>query len=169
MAQVNGNKYVAIVSGFLQEVYSAVSGGASGTLVALDANGKLDATIMPTGIGADTKDITASEALAAGDFVNIYNSSGVKCRKADASVAGKQAHGFVKAQVNQNATATVYLGGTNDQCSALTPGPVWLSATAGLSTGTPPSGSGQVVQKLGAALSATEIAFEPGDPITLVT
>ena len=169
MAQVNGNKFLAIVSGWITEVYSAVSGGGPGSLVALGADSKLDPSIMPTGIGAEIKQITATEALAAGDFVNIYNSSGVKCRKADATTAGKQAHGFVLAPVLQNATADVYVSGINNACSALTPGPVWLATTAGGCTGTAPSGSANVVQKVGAALSATEVAFEPGDPVTLVT
>ena len=52
----------------------AASAGASdaGKLVALDAAGRINTTMMPTGIGADTAIIVASEALSAGDLVNIY-------------------------------------------------------------------------------------------------
>src|SRR5690606_35480393 len=57
----------------------------AGKLAMLDANGRLDSTMMPVGIGADTASIQASEALAAGDFVNIHSSSGARVRKADAA------------------------------------------------------------------------------------
>ena len=52
---------------------------------------------VASGGGADTGTVTTSEALAAGDLVNIWNSSGAKARKADATTAGKEAHGFVLA------------------------------------------------------------------------
>jgi hypothetical protein len=74
---------------------------------------------MPTGIGADTASITASEALAAGDLVNIYDSTGAKCRKADASTSGKEAHGFVLAAVESAASATVYFEGSNTQVTGI--------------------------------------------------
>ena len=102
--------------------------------------------MMPVGIAADTKAITTSEALAAGDFVNIWNSSGAKVRKADASVAGKEAHGFVLAAVGSGNPATVYFEGTNTQVTGATPGPVFLSTTPGLSTSTSPSGAGNSLQ-----------------------
>ena len=66
-------------------VVSAGAGNA-GDIPALDATGKLDMSVMPNGIGADTAIIEASESLTAGDFVNIYNNTGTAIvRKADAS------------------------------------------------------------------------------------
>jgi hypothetical protein len=112
--------------------------------------------------------IAASEALAAGDFVNIYSSSGAKCRKADASTAGKEAHGFVLASVESAANATVYFEGTNTQVTGQTPGPVFLSATPGLATSTAPSSSGNVVQRIGFAIATTAINFQCQLPIVLV-
>lgn len=91
---------------------SSAGAGDSGKVVALDGAGRIDSTMMPVGIGADTASITASEALAAGDLVNIWNSTGAKARKADATVAGKEAHGFVLASVSNGASATVYFEGT---------------------------------------------------------
>jgi len=128
---------------------TSAGAGDSGKIPALGATGKLDQSFMPTGIGADTASITASEALAAGDFVNIYDATGAKCRKADASTAGKEAHGFVLAAVENAAEATVYFEGTNDQVTGLTPGKQYLSSTPGLCTATAPSGSGNVVQRVG--------------------
>lgn len=112
---------------------------------------------------ANTATGTASAALAANDLVNIY-SGGV--RKADAS-AGYPAHGFVDAAVSSGATATVLFGGTISGLSSLTKGPVYLSATAGALTNTPPSGSGQIVQQVGVATSATTVDFEALEEITL--
>lgn len=137
-------------------------------VVALDSTGRIDNSMMPAGIGADTAIIVASEALSAGDFVNIWDSTGAKVRKADASTAGKEAHGFVLAAVSNGGNATVYFEGPNTQVTGLTPGNVFLSAsTPGLATNTAPSGTGQVVQRLGVATSATAINFEAAQPIVL--
>lgn len=146
---------------------SSAGAGDTGKLVALDASGRIDTTMMPVGIGADTQTITASEALAAGDFVNIWNSTGAKVRKADATVAGKEAHGFVLAAVSSAAPATVYFEGTNTAVTGQTPGNVFLATTAGTATTTAPSGTGNVVQRIGFATSATTINFQSQPPIML--
>lgn len=165
-------KFLRILAGVIAELEALVtSGGAgdAGKIVATDSTGKLDQSLMPVGMGADTKILVASENLAAGDKVNIWNDAGTaKARKADATTAGKEANGFVLAAVSLGNNATVYFDGTNTQLSGLTPGAVYYLATvAGQITTTPPSGSGNVVQRVGRALSATELSFEPGEPITL--
>lgn len=163
-------KYISLVSGILTEIQALVTSagaGDDGKLVALDATGKLDGSVMPVGIGADTAAITASEALAAGDLVNIWNSTGFKVRKADATTPGKEAHGFVLAAVSNGATATVYFEGSNTQKSGLSPGPYFLSTTAGAITQTPPSTAGQIVQEIGYATSATVLNFQAQRPVTL--
>lgn len=165
------DKYIRNNAGTLTEVEAKVTSagaGDAGKIPALDGSGRLDTSMMPVGIGADTAVIVASEALAAGDFVNIWNSTGAKARKADASASGKEAHGFVLAAVSNAANATVYFEGTNTQVTGLTPGVVFLSAsTAGQATGSAPSGTGQVVQRLGVAISTTAINFDGGPPIVL--
>lgn len=148
-------------------VASSAGAGDAGKVAALDGAGRLDATMMPVGIGADTASIQASENLAAGDFVNVHNSGGARVRKADATTAGKEAHGFVLGAVSSGANATVYFEGSNTGVSGQTPGTVFLATTAGGATGTAPSASGNVVQKLGVAISATAINFERGEPIVL--
>ena len=149
-------------------VISAGAGNA-GNVVALDATGKLDNSVMPSGIGAKTSIAPASEALTAGNYVNLWNDAGtLKVRKADATTSGKYADGFVLAAVTQGNNATVYLEGTNTQLSGLTAGSqYYLATTAGGGTATAPSASGNVVQRLGKAFSATEIGFEPSQPIVL--
>lgn len=146
---------------------SSAGAGDSGKLVALDGAGRIDNTMMPVGIGADTASIQASENLAAGDFVNVWNSSGARIRKADATTAGKEAHGFVLAAVTSGANGTVYFEGTNTGVSGQTPGPVFLHTTAGQASATAPGTAGNVVQRIGFAVSATAINFQSQPPVTL--
>lgn len=147
---------------------TSAGAGDSGKIPALDGSGKLDTSFMPTGIGADTAAIATSETLAAGDFVNIWNNSGTaNVRKADATTSGKEAHGFVLAAFTHPTTATVYFEGSNTAVSGKTPGVQFLSTTAGSCTTTAPSGSGNVVQRLGIATSATNINVEFQAPIVL--
>jgi len=164
-------KLLRLISGVVTEVFgvqTSAGAGNAGDIVALDDTGKIDATMMPVGIGADTKVIQASEALAAGDFVNVHNASGsARVRKADATTAGKEADGFVLAAFASGANATVYFEGTNTQVSGAVPGPVFLQTTAGQSGAAVPATAGNVVQRLGVAVSATEINFERGVPVTL--
>jgi hypothetical protein len=167
-----GNKYLSLVAGIKTEVAASQSSagvGDAGKIPALDATGKLDTSMMPVGIGAETDSIACTENLAAGDFVNIYSSSGAKCRKADATTAGKEAHGFVLSGFTSGQTAIVYrMSQSNTQLSGLTPGAKqFLSTTAGGRTETCPSASGNIVQVLGVAVSASAMEFIPTDPITL--
>lgn len=159
------DKYLRLNSGVPTETTATVTSagaGNAGDIVALDDTGRLDNSVLPTGVGVDVKTLVASENLAAGDFVNIFSDAGTaKCRKADASTAGKQAHGFVLASVTSGNEGSVYFEGANTQVSGATPGDVYLSATtAGGFTSTPPSGSGKVVQRVGVAVGATEINVE---------
>lgn len=166
------DKYLKQASGRLAEVeglQASAGAGDAGKIPALDASGKLDASMMPTGIAADTASILASENLAAGDLVNVYSNSGTSnCRKADGTTTGKPADGFVLASVTSGANATVYFAGSNSQVSGLTPGPAYLSgSTAGLTSHTPASGTGKTMQRVGTVIDATTLKFEPHTPIDL--
>lgn len=164
-------KFLRLVGGIVSEVLGVqVSGGAAnaGDIPALNDQGRLDMSVMPVGMGADTAQIEASEALSAGDFVNVWDDGGTaKVRKADASMGGKDAHGFVLAAVASGSSATVYFEGTNDQVTGQVPGLAFLQTTAGKSGQTVPSGAGQVVQQVGVAVSATAVNFERGMPVVL--
>lgn len=167
-----GNKYLSQVSGVLTEqntVQTSAGAGDAGKLAALDASGRWDVSMMPTGIGADTATVVASEALSAGDLVNIWNDSGTgKARKADASTSGKEAHGFVLSSVLLGANATVYWEGTNAGLTGMTAGVQFLSdSTPGHVTSTAPTGTGKTVQVVGFATAATSMNFEYSAPIVL--
>lgn len=165
--------FLRIVAGVVTQAFGIqTSAGAAnaGDIPALGEDGRLDNSMMPVGIGADTVSIPASEALAAGDEVNIWSDSGAaKARKADASTTGKESIGFVLAAVTSGANATVYFEGTNTQKTGLTPGASYfLSATTpGGVSDVSPSATGQVSQYVGIAVSATELSYESARPINL--
>lgn len=161
------DKPLQLVSGLPTEVEAktaSAGAGDAGKIVALNSSGVIDATMMPPGIGADAKTFTASEAIAAGDIVHIHDSSGAKVRKADATTSGKPAVGFAQSAIANGASGTVTFEGVLTGLSGLTIGAAYyLGTTAGTITATPPTGSGNIVQKIGTAISATELSFEPGD------
>lgn len=165
-------KYLKAQNGYpTEQAATVVSTGTAngGDIAALDDTGRLDASVMPVGIAADVATLPATEALAVGDFVNIYSATGTaSVRKADASNAGKEAHGYVLAAVTSGANATIYFDGRNTAVTGMTPGVAFLSATnPGKATATCPTGSGQLQQRIGVAVAATEINFEAVTPIVL--
>jgi hypothetical protein len=153
-----------------QETYTGktTSAGAadSGEIVALDSTGKLDPTLFPNGFGSDVTTFLAGEALTAGNFVYI-NATG-QVLKADATLPAKAARGYVLSNVANAASATVYFDEANTAVTGLTPGAsYYLSTTPGGVTTTPPAtnGSGQIIQELGFASSATNIHVNIQEPI----
>ncbi|MBX0328259.1 hypothetical protein K2Z83_11285 [Oscillochloris sp. ZM17-4] len=119
-------------------------------------DGKLDSSFLPS-TSDSSETIQASEALSAGDWVNIYNVSGSRrVQKALATDNTKPAHGYVSAAVNSGANASVFTRGINPvvPLSGFTTAdvgkPVFLSAgTSGGVTKTPPGAAGNIVQRLG--------------------
>lgn len=164
-------KFLTQIGGNLQEnVPLATSAGAAdaGKIPGLDSAGRLDMSMMPVGLGAHTQVITASEALSAGAFVNIYDNAGAfAVRNADAAT-GKRAHGFVLGAVTNGSQATVYPDGLNTALTGLTAGDYYLSDSAvGAATKTPPTAAGKMVQRVGSSMNATTINCDLGQPIIL--
>lgn len=172
------DRYIGLINGRLKGLVEAnvTSAGPAdaGKIVALDASGKLDMSLLPVGIGADSTTMTAMEALSAGDFVSVFSDSGTpKVRKADASApsATRRAHGFVLQAAAAGAPVTVYWEGSNTALSGLTPGTTYaLSHTnpgkvveLHAATGTP----GHTLQVLGVAISSTVLSTEIGEPLVL--
>lgn len=140
----------------------------AGKIPALDAGGKLDVTLLPNGVGPATALLPATENLAAGDFVNIYDNAGTpSVRKADASNS-RRASGYVLSAVTSGNNATVYFEGQNNQVSGLTAGQRIYLSTSGQVTSTVPALPGsQIHQLLGKALGATLMDVEIDDEIVL--
>ncbi len=165
-------KPIQLVNGkFTQVEATVVSAGAgdAGEVVALDSSGKIDVSVLPTGVGPNVKVILASEAIGAGKYVNVWDNGGTpNIRLADNS-NGREAHGFVKDAVASAANGTVYFEGTNDDLSGLTPGARQYLGTAGGVTATPPTfaGGAAIHQLVGSAISATEIDTDIDDCVVL--
>ncbi len=156
-------------SGILDDtIINASATSAANKIPKLDGSGRLPSAMLPVGVGADTVTMTTSETIASGDLVNIWDSTGAKVRKADATIAGKEAHGFVLVGAAAAASVDVYFEGTNTAMSTLVAGTRYLATTAGTTTATAPSGAGNVVQRVGFAISTTAMNFQSGVPITLV-
>jgi hypothetical protein len=168
-------RFISLVNGIKTSLTAiTASAGVSdgGKIVATNqTTGKLDMTLMPSGIGAETDAIVADVGgLTSGDMVNIYSNGGtLTARKADATTEGKHAHGFVTDTVTAGNNATVHRPGqTNSGLTGLTVGNVYfLSVTAGAVTDIPPEDVGNIVQSLGIAMSATTLAFNPSEAVTL--
>lgn len=167
------DKYVSLNSaGNFQEVEGLVTSagaGDSGKIPALDNTGRLDDSLMPVGIVPEVKDVVTSENLSAGNLVNLYDNGGtLTARKADASNAYR-ANGFVLAATTSPAAARVYFEGSITGLSGLTPGATYIldDTAGGIVTTSAGFGTGDIVQQVGFALSATELLFEAG-PVTIL-
>lgn len=158
-------KYVSVqTNGSYKEVHGLTTSiGATDAykIVQTNAAGTIDVTLLPTGIGAETQSILASENLSAGNVVEVYSNAGTpNVRKADAS-SGRLAKGFVLASVTSGQNATVYFEGTVTGLTGLTPGDkLFLSASsAGTVTATAPTTAAHYVQPVGFAMSTTSFSF----------
>jgi len=169
-------RFMTLISGLRTMVEALVtSAGAAdaGKIIATNADGKLDGSLLPAGIGANVQIVDSSEALGAGKFVNLWNDGGtLKARLADNS-NGRQAHGFVKDAVASGNPATVYpLDVNNTAMVGLTVGSRYYLGTAGgtISTALDPldvANANKVHQYLGIALSATELITDDDSYVTL--
>lgn len=98
--------------------------------------------------------------VTAGNYVNIYNDAGtVKVRPAEATTAltVKKAHGFVLDTVAAGNNVAVYFDGVNTAIAGLTIGQDYVLGSNGgvLAVTAPPAASGDIIQHLGVAISAT--------------
>lgn len=146
-------------------VQSSAGAGDAGKYPALDAAGKLDSTFMPAGLAVDAITVLASETIAAGAMVNVYNNAGtLNVRNADQSTAsrGKYCNGFCNVGISSAASGTVTFSGIVSGQTALTPGATQFLGTAGAITTTVNVTAGQICQEVGYALSATTMQFYPG-------
>lgn len=169
MATQETQGFLARVAGKTKQLFGlAVSAGAAdaGKLVSTGSDGKLDASLMPVGIGANTTIAMASEAIGAGKFVNFHSNAGaLGVRLADNS-NGRQADGYVKDAVLNAVQATVYpLDTTNASMTELVPGARYWLGTAGgtISAALDPMDSanaGKICQELGVAKSTTELVTD---------
>ena len=166
-------KPLQLVNGVFTQVEASItSAGAadSGKIVALNGSGKVDNTMLPT---AASFTATASEAIAAGALVNLYNNAGtINIRNADASGGiAKKADGFAPNAIASGATGEVdFDNSVISGLSGLTVGAIYYlsGSTPGAITTTPPSTATYIVHRVGKAKSATELIFDvSSSPVVL--
>ena len=136
----------------------------AGKAVILGADGKISSTMVNAAGNANSRVMTASETLVAGNWINIHESSGSKVRKADAST-GKHAMGYVLDNCASGGTVTVYFEGENTAVTGMTAGDVYLSNTPGAGQAASPTGAGVLSQVVGVATSATSVNYQSGPVI----
>ena len=169
------NKFITLLTTGKQALISAITNSAgiadANKIVSTGTDGKLNISLFPAGVDVQAENAIASEALASGNWINIFDDAGVrKIRKADAA-NNRPANGFVLEGIASGESGIFYAAGINAQLSGLAPGATYfLSAdTPGTLTNTMPSlTSGNFVQFLGYASSATSLRFEYDEPIYIV-
>lgn len=162
-------RYLNVVAGVPTQVAASESAAAE-VIVATNAGGTIDPSFLPPGVGVEVITLVASEALSAGALVNVYNNAGTpNVRNANATAAGKEAHGYVIAGFASSATATVYLTGRIPALLAAVAnaGDIYLGTTAGQAVLVAPSAAGNVVQQVGFAYSTVAAQFNPGQVFVL--
>ena len=165
----NDGKFLNLTNGkktLESAIDSSAGAGDANKIIMTDSSGLIDSTFIPS-IGDIS--VEASEALDAGDFVELHLDGGtLKMRKADNSNA-RQADGYVLNAVAAAANGVIkpLHVGVNNGLSGLTIGTRYFLGTAGDVTTTPPTGSGELVQCLGIARSATELYMTPEDPVLI--
>lgn len=152
---------------------SSAGAGDEGKIVALNASGKIDATMMPADYDPEGYylSVTAAGNIAAGDLVNYHNASGAKVRKADCSSNGFFANGFAPAAILDTVAGNIRLaqGTLTKTGHGLAIGATVYQdpATPGGLTVTPPSTTGQYAQRVGFVIDANTIQIDCQTPILL--
>lgn len=168
--------FLARVAGKTRQIFGlAVSAGAAdaGKIPALGPDGRFDLSMMPSGVGVQTTQATASEAIGAGKFVNFFDNGGAFSMRLADNSNGRAADGFVTEAVASAAVGSVYpLDGTNASLTGLTVGTHYWLGTAGGVVATPldeadAGNVNKISQHLGVAKSATELVTNDDDYVVL--
>ena len=155
----------------IQGTVASAGAGNDGDIVALDGAGKIDLSVLPVGVGPDTKILPVSDAtgLVAGNYVNIFDDGGTESVRLADNSNGRAAHGFVVAAFADASNATIYFEGANAGLAGLASGRVYLGTAGGViqTPLTPVTDTGKIHQLLGVSLSATEVNTDIDDCILL--
>ena len=112
--------------------------------------------------------IAASEDIADGSLCNIWSNAGVcELRNADNTDPTKTADVFVLKGASAGGVPQIYgPGAVNTALGGLTPGEGYWLGTGGGIVGVAPATehSGDAVQSIGKAISATSLMFAAGEP-----
>lgn len=159
------DKYISISgSGHLEKSATVISAGVgnAGQIPALDANGLLDPSVMPSGITPDQKAGTSNGAITAKDLVYM-EAAGTIARASAAAGTPHRCDGWATTSVATGQPVIMQLEGKISGLTGLVAGTKYFlsNTTAGGLTATPPSATGEMWQYVGTAMSTTELNFEP--------
>lgn len=131
-------------------------------------------SIQIGGVSVTNTDPTQGKAAAASSISGaqrlVYVRADGKLALADASTEGKETLAFVSGDHAPGDEVTYHTSGRVTGLSGLVPGARYFMTTTPGVLGAAPDGSvgsGLVVQQVGTAVSATELAFSTSLPITL--
>lgn len=148
-----------------------------GTMISLQVeviSSQVELSIQVGGLSITNTDPTqgiATMSVAIGGAQRlVYVQADSQLALADATAEGKETLAFVNSPHALGEATAYHTAGRVTGLSGLVPGtPYFMTTTPGV-IGVAPSGSvgsGLVVQQVGTAVSATELAFSPSVPITL--
>ncbi len=163
-------RYITFVNGIKTwaEAIIASTGVADAfKLISTDSTGRISSTFLPVGLGLSTKTYPATEALSAGQFVDIYDNSGTASARVADNTNGRTANGFVLSAVSQGQNALVYLQGENTALTGLTSGTQYYLGAGGAPTTTITTTAGQVIQPLGYGTASGGILFEYDEAVVV--
>lgn len=166
-------KFLAWVTGRVAEVQPVTTSAGAGDatkMAQLDANGKWDSSLMPSGITPDQKTANANGTITAKDLVYM-EAAGTIARATAASGTPQQCMGWATTSVTTGNPVTMQLEGIVSGLTGLTAGSRYFLSDVtpgGLLISPGPVGSGKLAQYIGTALSTTELNFEPDDGVLLV-
>lgn len=165
-------KFLAWVSGRTTEVQPVTTSagvGDASKMIQLDANGLLDASLMPSGIVPDQITANANGSITARDLVYVEAAGTIA--RASAAAAGNEAIGWATSSVTTGQPVTVQLEGKIVGLSGLTAGSRYFLSDVtpgGLLVSPGPTGAGKLAQYVGTAMSSTVLTFEPDTAVLLV-
>lgn len=108
--------------------------------------------------------LPTSEALSAGQLVNIFSDGGVAKVRQAARDTNRPADGYIVNNYGTGDIAAVFTSGVNPFSSGLTVGALWLSTAGGVQDSSPIAGTTQTV---GFAISGNAYVFQRGLPIEI--
>lgn len=150
------NLYMALLPIYsaLRNVMGAIDQYTGNGFISSSEYSKVAATGYATIQKTSVVFVKLTEDVSAGHMINLWNSGGLRARKA--ASGSTRCHGFAAVSGKSGETIPVSLLGLCTSVSGLTPGTeYYLSATAGLVTPTVTS------QRLGIALAPTQLWFTP--------
>lgn len=135
----------------------------AGKIVALNASGQIDNTMLPS---SSLDSAIASEAISAGDAVNVWDNVGTRnVRKAD-NTNGRRCDGFAATSAAASASCTFDTDGGRTAVTGVVLASTYYLGAAGAIVTTPTTTVGHQLQKVGTGAGTGILTIEIEVPAT---